>query len=45
MSLTFVVVIVQNVELGAPTVSVARGIIVENFESFLVRIFFIFYIS
>ena len=44
MSITFEVAIVQN-ELGALSVSVARGIITGNFQSFFVRISFIFYIS
>ena len=45
MLITFVVAIVQNVALGAPTVSVARVIIIGKFELFLVHIFFIPYIS
>ena len=42
MLITFGVAIVQNVAFGAPTVSVARGTITGNFESFLLRIFFYF---
>ena len=43
MSITFGIAIVQNVALGAPIASVARGIITGNFELFLVRIFCIFF--
>ena len=44
MLITYGVAIVQNVALGAPIVSVARGIITGNFESFLVLIFFFLHI-
>ena len=43
MLITFGVAIFQDVALGAHTASVARGIITGNFESFLLRIFFIFH--